>query len=212
MRLISEGEVLEGYETLDAMGCIKLLPVWDSYAPVAKDYADKWERAADRDKEKAVLIVCPTHAEGQKITDAVRTELKARGVLAGEDRECKRLTSLQWTEAQRGDLANYSGEEVVQFHHSTASFKAGQRVCSGDVMDRLKEAKPKHFNVFTESTIDLAAGDTIRMTGIGKTLDGKHKLSNGAVYRIAKFTRDGNLVLSNGWKIDRDLGQIAHGY
>jgi hypothetical protein len=101
---------------------------------------------------------------------------------------------------------------VVQFHHNTGSFKAGQRVRAGDVLSRLKEARPKHFTVFTESSIDLAAGDTVRITANGKTADEKHKLNNGAVYRLAGFTSDGNPVLSNGWTIDKEFAHIAYGY
>ena len=59
----------------------------------------------------------------------------------------------------------------------------------------------------------LAGGDLIRITHNGYSADkGKHRLNNGTVYRINKFNAQGNIILDNGWKIDRDWGHIASGF
>ncbi len=76
----------------------------------------------------------------------------------------------------------------------------------------LAEAKPEHFSVYDVEQIGLSVGDSIRLTGGGKTIDGRHKLNNGAAYQVAGFTNEGNIILSNRWVIDKDFGQLTHGY
>ena len=52
-------------------------------------------------KESRALIIAPTHAEGQKLTDELRGALKERGAL-GEEREFIARRSTGWTDAQKG--------------------------------------------------------------------------------------------------------------
>ena len=42
VKLLSQGRTIEGFDKLDAMGCVKTMPVWDSYKGIAEDYADKF--------------------------------------------------------------------------------------------------------------------------------------------------------------------------
>jgi len=211
VKLLSEGRTLEGYEKLDAMGCVKTLPVWDSYEPVAREYADRLAQADEKDRQTAAIIVCPTHAEGEKINLAVRKELRERGMLAADEREVAQLVPLQWTEAERGDAGHYTGDEVLQFHHNTGPFKAGQRVKASEALPKLAEAQPKYFSIFAPDSIAVSAGEMIRITGNGKTVDGR-KLSNGALYQVTGFSPKGDLMLGNGWVLGKDFGQIAHAY
>ena len=44
------------------------------------------------------------------------------------------------------------------------------------------------------------------------TKDGKHRLSNGSLFTVEGFTRQGDILVNDGWVIDRDFGHIAHGY
>jgi hypothetical protein len=37
-------------------------------------------------------------------------------------------------------------------------------------------------------------------------------LINGKLYRIKKFTKGGDIVLSNGWVVGKRFGHISHGY
>ena len=41
--------------------------------------------------------------------------------------------------------------------------------------------------------------------------DGKHRLNNGAVYRIKSFDRAGNIILENKWVLAKNFGHIAYG-
>ncbi len=212
VKLLSKGYSKEGFNKLDAMGRVKLMPVWDPHRPIAEEFADKLEEAPRKERDKAVLIVCPTHAEGRKISDQCRKELKTRGLLDADDREFERLVSLQWTEAEKGDPAHYGGDEILQFYHNAGPFKAGDRVRASEAKGQIATIRPKHFAVFASDTIDLASGDSIRMTSGGKSLDGRHKFDNGSVYRVAGFSDEGNIKLTNGWVLGKDVGHISHNY
>ena len=50
------------------------------------------------------------------------------------------------------------------------------------------------------------------MTQNGKTLDGQHRLDNGALYGIDHFDNAGHIVLDNSWTVSKDFGHFTHGY
>jgi ATP-dependent exoDNAse (exonuclease V) alpha subunit len=186
------------------------MPVWDKYAPAAKDYVAKLKSTPE--KEKGVLIVCPTHAEGDKITEHVRKAMKAQGMIDSSEREFVRLVPTQWTEAERGDRRQYIGDEVLQFHRNSGDFKAGERIAAADAFDAPRAPRPGNFAAFRKETIALAKGDLIRITANGKSKDGRHKLNNGAVYTCAGFTSGGDIALSNGWIVDKNFGTLDFAY
>lgn len=210
VKLLSKGRAADGLKKLDDLGWVKSMPVWDCYEPVAKDYVAKLNSSSDR--EKGVLIVCPTHAEGGKITSEVRKELKKRGMIDASEREVTRLVPTQWTEAERGDRRQYTGDEVLQFHRNSGDFKAGERVAAADALDSQRPPIPSNFAVYRKESMCLAKGDLIRIVANGKSKDGKHKLNNGAVYACAGFTPAGDIALSNGWVLDKNFGTIDFAY
>ena len=106
VKLLSEGKAEAALDKLEGMGCIRLLSERNDYAPIAKEYADHLQLASVRDRDKAAIIVCPTHAEGEQINDAVREELRKRGLIDRVDRVIKRLVPLQWTGCSAEMLLN----------------------------------------------------------------------------------------------------------
>ncbi len=206
VKLLASGKTTEGFDRLSDLGWVKLLPVWETYRPVADSYI------AHCKKKEDCLIVCPTHREAASIVHQLRTQLKAHELLGSEDHTLLRLVPLQWTDAQKGDFASYSGDETLLFHRNVAMFMAGQRVRAGDVMDGLAEVNPKYFSAFATDQLDVAAGEQIRTTAKCKSKDGRHTLNNGASYRVKSLTSAGDLVLDNGWVLDQNVGTIAHNY
>jgi conjugative relaxase-like TrwC/TraI family protein len=206
VKSLAEGKTAEGFDKLDKLGWIKLLPVWDQYRPVAESYVSHLEKKQD------CLIVVPTHAEAALVVAAVRTQLKAKELLGNDDQIVPRLVPLQWSEAERRDLNRYSGDECLRFHRNVGSFKAGQQVNAGDVMDQLAGINPKYFSVFAEQQIPVAVGELVRMGFTCDSKDGKHRLNNGSSYRVKSFTAKGDLVLHNGWVLDRNAGAVGHSY
>jgi hypothetical protein len=162
------------------------------------------------DKER-VLIVAPTHIEGEEITSEIRARLKQEGKL-GDEQVFETFRPLGWTDAEKGDLERYDGTEVLQFHRNSGTFRAGQRIRVADFKRGDRLGKPSNFAVFTPRGLALAAGDNIRITANGKDKSGTHKLNNGSQYTVRGFTKEGDLALSNGWVVDKDFGYIDHGY
>jgi conjugative relaxase-like TrwC/TraI family protein len=205
VKLLAKGKALEGFDMLDSMGWVKTL---EGYDEVAKLYAEKIRFA--KKPEDAAVIICPTHKEGRLITEAVREELKERRVITGEEHEVRQLSNTQWTEAQRGDPQQYTGEELLVVTRRGGGHEAGDEIRAGSV--DLSTLKPSRFSTYNERSIHVSRGDMIRVTGAGKTKDKDHRLTNGAVYRIRDFTKDGDMILDNGWTISKDFGHITHAY
>jgi hypothetical protein len=205
VKLLSKGKTAEGFDRLDELGWIKLLPTWDRYKPVAEAYVSHLE--GNRDS----LIVCPTHKESALVVAEVRKQLKKRHLLKEDERTVRRLVPLQWTEAERADAGNYIGDEIIRFNRNVDGFRAGEQVLAGDVLDRLATIKPKYFTTFAAEDIGIAAGEVIRVGFNCKSLDGQ-QLNNGACYRVKRFSRSGDLVLENGWMLSAGSGAAGYGY
>ncbi|MEZ6209982.1 MAG: MobF family relaxase [Phycisphaerales bacterium] len=127
---LASGEVGRGFEILDDMGAVVELEgdAFDRYEALAKDYADAIG------KGKSALVVSPTHAEGERVTQAIREQLKqhegngvGKGRLTGEDRTIERLAATEWTAAERADPVNYAPGLVVQFHQNVGGTKDRDR-------------------------------------------------------------------------------------
>jgi conjugative relaxase-like TrwC/TraI family protein len=202
---LAAGRTVDGFNRLVRLGWVKQTPEVDHNRPLVDDYV------ACLAAGKQCLVVAPTHVEAAEITAALRSRLKEVGLIQDEERPFAQLVPLGWTTAQRGDAAQYSGEEVLQFVRRSGMFQPGQRVSAACVDWHEERAKPEHFAAFGLGEIALAAGDTIRITANGKTLDGKHRLNNGAIYQVGGFTPDGDICLQNGWTVRKDFGHFSHG-
>lgn len=218
---LSQGRTGEGFDRLDELGWIREIPDEDRYRQLAADYVDAVTHG------KTAVVVSPTHAEGRRITAEIRRllqerteeELKRLADKKGSELERARLgkrgqvlalENAQLTEAERGDAVNYRPGDVLQFHQHAKGYRRGQRVEVGGQPLPLEFAD--RFGLFHASKIELAVGDVVRITHNGFTLDGKHRLNNGALYRVYDFDARGNIVLDNGWTVAKDFGHLAHGY
>ena len=201
---LSEGRTEAGFAELDRLGWIKEVADEDRYKALAAEYVGTVEAG------KSALVVSPTHREGGKIVAEIRDALKARGRIDPDERPVLQLESLSLTEAQRGDNANYTAGDVLEFHQNAVGYGKGERIVAGGTPLPLSQAA--RFQAFRPGELRLAAGDLVRITRNGTTADGKHRLNNGARYTVTGFTPSGDLVLDNGWKVSREFGLLDHGY
>ena len=216
---LRHGNVESGFARLDRLGAVREVPADERYQSLAADYL---QAVQDR---KTALVVSPTHAEGVRVTEKIRAELKVLKKLGANEREFVQLKNLRWTEAQRADAKNYQPGLVVQFHQNAAGFKKGEKVTvtgmeSNQLVVQHENGKKDFmklgegsafFNVYESGQLALAPGDRLRITQNGMSKDG-HRLNNGELRTVKKFTKDGNLVLENGWVVDKKFGNLAHGY
>ncbi|MFO0935118.1 MAG: MobF family relaxase [Gemmataceae bacterium] len=216
--LLSREEVVHAFEILDGLGWIQELKAEDREKEIASVVV---ERMAC---QQSVLVISPTHAEGGKITDAIRQQLKTRGLLSLEERAFTKLTSKGLTAAERGRVSQYRVGDVVEFHTNAPGFTKGKRftvektgknsVAVKDSSGSLKILPLKlsdRFDLFSARSISIAVGDKIRITKNGKSLRSK-RLDNGSVYTVRGFTSSEDLNLGDGLVMGREYAHFAFGY
>jgi hypothetical protein len=176
---------------------------------------------------KSALIIAPTHAEGDRLTDELRGALKERGAL-GKEREFISRKSTGWTDAQKGDLRNYEPGMVVEFHQNAKGFARGEKCVIGQddngvflqKTDLSRASLPltqaNRFDVFRAREIGIAKGDRIRITKNGDAkVAGQTKgtrLDNGDIFTVEGFTKEGDIRLENGKLLPKNWGHMQLGY
>lgn len=205
IKLLSEGKVREGFDRLDELGWVREIAEEDRYLRLAADYVGAVESG------KTAIVVSPTHREKDLVIQEIRTTLRAMETLGNEEREFTTLCNARLTEAERADPVRFSPGQVIQYVQNAKGHRKGERIAvTGKETLPLDQAN--QFQVFNTRVLRLAAGDVIRITHNGKTMDDKHALNNGALYRVRGFDGEGNIVLGNGWTIDRNFGHLDYGY
>lgn len=106
IKTISCGRAREGLVALDSLGFIQ---------EAGNDYIDKAAKAYQEFDDKDVILVAPTWAEIDALTDAIRARKKERGELS-EERQVQAFESVKWTAAQKRRAENYSPGMVLSVH------------------------------------------------------------------------------------------------
>jgi len=216
---LSEGEIARAFGKLDAMGCIK--DVHDS--SLVNDYV------ATLQNGKSALVISPTHAEGDAITQDIRDELRRQGKLGTKEVDVVRLRNCNLTEAERSDPRQFTPGQVVQFTQNAPGITRGSQwtVAQATATDvhitngngetrRLPAGTSGRYEVFDRETIPLAKGDRVRITKNGFDADG-HRLNNGDLLTVTAVSQRGAIVLQNEisgsvFTIDRSFGHLAHAH
>src|SRR6185295_8327187 len=176
---------------------------------------------------RSALIIAPTHAEGQKLTDELRQSLKARGAL-GKDHVFIARRSTGWTDAQKGDARNYETGMVLEWNQNAKGFTRGDKavVIEGEngpllqKQDGTRAALPSgnadRFEVYRTREVAIARGDRIRITRNGEAkVEGQTKgtrLNNGDIFTVEGFSREGDIRLENGKMLPKNFGHFSLGY
>ncbi len=104
---------------------------------------------------KTVIVVDPTHRDGDALSQQLRALRRAEGLIEGEEKPFARLVPLSWTMAEKSDVRRYCGDETIQFFRNSGPFKAGQRVKATELLPKLSRANAKYFQVYAEQSINL---------------------------------------------------------
>jgi conjugative relaxase-like TrwC/TraI family protein len=205
VKLLAAGKPVEGFDALDAKRWVREI---EDDAERSRAIAAAYLQAVD--DKKTVLVVSPTHAEGDRITHEIRSVLREAGKLGAEDKAFTRLVAANASEAERGLVTTYRTGDVLVFHQNAKGFKKGEWFTVADPA-AVPIGEAAKFQLYRPEQIALAEGDRIRFTATVKTIDGKHKLSNGASHTVAGFTRNG-VRLENGWVVAADAGHFRSGF
>ena len=221
---LAAGKTKQGFDRLDETGAVLEIPdMAQRHQRLAADYAQSIARG------RSALVISPTHNEGAIITEVIREKMKADGRISHTERSFTIQKGLAFTDAQKKDMAMYEPGMVIQFHQNAkGGFKAGNRYVvtdkdkSGRVLVKdngtpsdqtiaLPMEMQERFQVFETGTLSLAAGDKIRITKNGRSLDGK-RVHNGQTFRVTGFNKFGEIQLTGGKVLDKDFGNLAYGY
>jgi ATP-dependent exoDNAse (exonuclease V) alpha subunit len=195
---------------LDRLGWIKQVEDSDRYKQLAASYLAAISEKKRGGANKSALVVSPTHAEAQRITQAIRSGLKRKGKL-GDERVVNAWVSGHLTDAEKSDPTQYDPGDLLQFHQNAPGYTKGARLIIGEKTKPPTELA-KRFEAYRPMQLSLAVGDRVRITAGGKTKDGKHRLSNGSLLSVQGFSKRGDIIVDHGWVIDRDFGHLSHGY
>jgi conjugative relaxase-like TrwC/TraI family protein len=207
---LSEGRTVQAFEELDKLGWIKQVADSDRYQQLAASYLAAVSEKKRGGEYKSALVVSPTHAEADRITEAIRAGLKAQGKL-GKERTLTAWVPTHLTDAQKADPTQYEPGDLLQFHQNAPGYTKGSRLIIGDGIKPPTELA-KRFEAYRPTQLTLAVGDRVRVTAGGKTKDGEHRLSNGSLLSVQGFTKRDDIIVDHGWVIDRDFGHLSHGY
>ncbi|WP_018276008.1 MobF family relaxase [Teredinibacter turnerae] len=220
VRQVAFGNLEAGFNRLDELGAITEESDSDTRY---KQLATSFVRHVNNDA--SVLTVAPTHAEGKRVTEAIREELKAQGALRGEAHQLSRYHNLQLTEAERGNVRSYQPGQMVRFQQNarggikrgtqfTVSRIEGEQVFVKSAHGQeqlLDKSLAKHYSLYEKRDIEINSGDRIRITEGGKSKDGR-RINNGAIYQVKRVESNGDLLLENGRVLDASQGNFNHGY
>ena len=206
----------EGFERLAAMGAIREVPCFDRSIAVANAYREMTEVG-----DRKVLVVAPTYEEIERVTGAIRADLKQRSVL-GHGEMLHQLVSLQWTEAQKKDLSNYQAGQQLVFNRNSSGIEKHEALTVRGTADsgiratnergeekRINLGQARSFSVNERRKIEVAAGDKLLLTGNSR--EPGFRATNGEIVTVRNIT-EGILHLDDGRIIPSDYHAFTHGY
>src|SRR5207245_2044419 len=103
----------------------------DRYQQLAAAYLAAVSEKKRGGQKKSALVVSPMHTEANRITDAIRTGLKAQGKL-GKERIVQGFVPAHLTDAQKTDATEYEPGDLLEFSQNAAGYKKGSRLIVGD--------------------------------------------------------------------------------
>jgi conjugative relaxase-like TrwC/TraI family protein len=203
---LSAGRVTAGFQILDKLGWVKQVPDDQRYRALADEYI------ASAVAGRETLVISPSHVECDKTSEAIRLGLCQAGLLGREERTVDVLVPVGLTTAERREARNYESGDVLTFTQNAKGFRKGTRLTVGEDRGTLPLEQAERFTVHRRSQLTLSAGDRVRITANGKTMDGAHALHNGDLSTVVGFSADGDVQLERGRTVGRDFGHLARGY
>lgn len=205
-----------GFEKLEQMGAVREVPGAERSRAVADLY-----REMTTDPARRILVVAPTHAEIERVTEAIRADRSERGLL-GQSVTMERLIPLQWTEAQKRDLSNYHEGQILLVHRSGRGLEKHEALTVDRIeADRLfarnargeertfTPGQTRNFSVHEAREIEVAGGDRLLLTGNRR--DVGLRAINGELVTV-RSVNAGRIQLEDGRTLPANYREFDHGY
>jgi ATP-dependent exoDNAse (exonuclease V) alpha subunit len=209
-----------GFRQLEEIGGVRQVP-WDKRAGIV---ADAWEQAnaSSNGRKRSVLVVCATHDEIARVTEAAREMRKCSGELS-DARQVPQDVALGWTVAQKGDWRNFRTGQVLVFHRAVKGIQRNSSVevvradakgvvvrCPNGRERKLTGKQAQSCDVFERKAIEVACGEQLLFTA-NRRQEGFHA-TNGEIVTVDQIDADGHIFLRDGRVVPQDYTHLAHGY
>jgi hypothetical protein len=169
---------------------------------------------------KSALLVSPTWAEIEAVTDKVRAALKADGAVGEHEETVPVFDSLSWTEAQKKNARQYEPGQRLRFVRRTKKFDRGETVevvatiengvrvrrPDGTEVDFIPATAAASFDVGEARELKVAAGDWLLLqANHGKEFVNGERVKVNAV-------QAGRITLADGRVLPAAFNTFTHGY
>jgi conjugative relaxase-like TrwC/TraI family protein len=213
VELAAQKRTVEAFAQLERMAAITELAGDELHGSAAKSYLKTLA------ENKSALLVAPTWAEIEAVTEEVRAALKTSGRLAGEEKEFQVFDSLSWTEAQKRDARQYRPGMAIYFHRRGHGFDKAEMVAVVAVEN--ESLKVQHADgsedffplgagiacdVGEKRKLKVAAGDKLLLQS-----NWQKKFVNGELVEVKAIQGD-SVLLADGRVIPAEYRTFTHGY
>jgi conjugative relaxase-like TrwC/TraI family protein len=184
-----------------------------------------YQRAADAyvaatKQGRSALLVSPTWAEIEAVTEKVRESLKADGVISHDENTHGVFDSLSWTVAQKKDARQFEPGQRLRFVRRTKKFERGETVevvatletglrvrrPDGLEVDFIPTSAAASFDVGESRELKVAAGDWLLL----QANHGK-EFVNGERVQVKRLA-GGAIELADGRVLPIGYNTFTHGY
>lgn len=205
-----------GLERLQEIGAVRELPFLERPQAIARAYLDSAAKGQD------ALVVCATHDEIGRVTEAIRSELKKAGDL-GKTAVMSRDVSLNWTTAQKSETRNFRTGQLLRFHRAVRGIAKNETVEVAGIekehllvrndrgrIHAIPTNQVKAFDVIERKSIEIASSDRLMLTANLRT-PALHT-TNGEIVTVSRIDAKGRIHLEDGRTLPSNFRQFTHGY
>ncbi|MGP0071197.1 MAG: MobF family relaxase [Bryobacteraceae bacterium] len=202
-----------GFAKLDAMGAVREVGFSDRAGAIADAFAGS---------KGKTLVVCATHDEIDRVTEAIRDRKRASGQL-GEGVALTRHVSLNWTKAQKADLQNYRPGQMLGFHRAVRAISKNEAVevvgvaengiairSADGTRSTVSKRHAGSFDILEAKPIEVSAGDRLLLTANRR--DAGLRITNGELVTVSGIDVLGHIHLEDGRQLPADYRSFTHGY
>ncbi len=206
----------QAFAKLMELGAISEAPTDDGqlYQKAADTYLSATKQG------KSALLVSPTWAEIEAVTEKVRETLKTNGMVSPDEQVFPVFDSLSWTEAQKKNASQYEPGQRLRFVRKTRKFDRGETVevaavvenglrvrrSDGTEVDFIPINAASTFDVGEARELKVAAGDWLLL----QANHGREFITGERVQ--VREIQNGRIALADGRQLPASFNTFTHGY
>jgi ATP-dependent exoDNAse (exonuclease V) alpha subunit len=215
--LAAQKRTAESFAQLEGMGAVTELGGDALHSAAAQAYLEASK------KGQTALLVAPTWAEIDAVTEIIRAALKSSGKLVDEEKDFQVFDSLSWTEAKKRDARQYRPGMALRFHRSKGGFALGESVevvtvetetlgvrrRNGSAAELKLGRGSVSFDAGEIRTLGVSSGDKLLLQA--NAMAAGHRFINGELVQV-KAIQGADILLTDGRVIPEHYRTFTHGY